>query len=632
MKKNLSVFFKIAIMVLLLINGALLNAQVTIGDNKPPEPFSVLELISNNKGLRLPQIETTAQRDAVFTNAAGFATNPLAIGLQIFNLQTKRVEVWNGTTWIGVEPSVYTATLPITLNGNAFGLIPGEASGQILVWNGTEWELAENSSGSNYSGSTSIILNGTSFERAALTGDVTAQQNSNATVIANNAVTSAKILDGTIIAADLNQMGATDSQVLTWSGSTWAPITPDSAWHLKGNGGTTPGTHFIGTTDNKDLIFKRGGVQAGWLNYKDGNLCNTAFGVAALPTTTTGALNTAVGYSALSTNSGGSRNTAMGHLALSVNTGGTDNTAVGSRALIAATANYNTAIGSNAMSNVTTAGSNTAVGSNALQNTTMSGNTAVGTDALRTNTSGQYNTAVGSATLVNSTTGGSNTTVGSSSMELNTIGANNTAVGTKALQNNNTGNNNTVLGNSAGGVITTGSNNIVIGDNSGSNIKNGSNNIVIGNYTELPNLTPDYQLNIGNIIRGTNIGTVTTWDTDPGRIGIGTDNPQSTLEVNGAITNTNSYNAGTLLTIKFEQSNLARSTATGDPTFVLTGLKDGGTYTLAWQSNTQGTAYFDTGLFTPKMISTPLKTASQHIVYSIVCIGSVAYIYPVVFN
>lgn len=46
-----------------------------------------------------------------------------------------------------------------------------------------------------YSGSTSITLSGTSFQRAALTGDVTAGANSNATTIANNAVTYAKIQD-----------------------------------------------------------------------------------------------------------------------------------------------------------------------------------------------------------------------------------------------------------------------------------------------------------------------------------------------------------------------------------------------------------------------------------------------------
>lgn len=46
-----------------------------------------------------------------------------------------------------------------------------------------------------YTSSTSVIKNNNSFERAALTGDVTAPQNSNATTIANKAVTNAKMAD-----------------------------------------------------------------------------------------------------------------------------------------------------------------------------------------------------------------------------------------------------------------------------------------------------------------------------------------------------------------------------------------------------------------------------------------------------
>jgi len=51
-------------------------------------------------------------------------------------------------------------------------------------------------------------------------GDVTGSHA--ATVIAANAVTSGKILDGTIAAADLGQMGAASNQVMKWNGSAWA--------------------------------------------------------------------------------------------------------------------------------------------------------------------------------------------------------------------------------------------------------------------------------------------------------------------------------------------------------------------------------------------------------------------------
>ena len=94
---------KTAAVTLLLLNGALISAQVTIGNNKEPETFSVLELISGtNKGLRLPQIENTKQRDLIFTDSQGFKGNDKALGLQIFNMCSGCVETWNGTDWISV--------------------------------------------------------------------------------------------------------------------------------------------------------------------------------------------------------------------------------------------------------------------------------------------------------------------------------------------------------------------------------------------------------------------------------------------------------------------------------------------------------------------------------------------------
>lgn len=68
--------------------------------------------------------------------------------------------------------------------------------------------------GTTYSGSQSVTLNGTTFERAALTGDVTAAANSNTTTIAANAVTSAKIADGTIVTADLADNSVTSAKIV----------------------------------------------------------------------------------------------------------------------------------------------------------------------------------------------------------------------------------------------------------------------------------------------------------------------------------------------------------------------------------------------------------------------------------
>jgi hypothetical protein len=78
-----------------------------------------------------------------------------------------------------------------SVNG-APGLVPTPVAGQqahFLRGDGT-WVIPTNTT---YSGSTSIILSGTSFQRAALTGDVTAAQNNNSLTIANDAVTFAKM-------------------------------------------------------------------------------------------------------------------------------------------------------------------------------------------------------------------------------------------------------------------------------------------------------------------------------------------------------------------------------------------------------------------------------------------------------
>jgi len=103
MKKHFSIFI-LSIAMLLLTSGALLNlnAQVVIstdGAEKNPQPFSLLELESGNKGMRLPQLMTT-QRDAMADD--DFKASELSWGLQIFNMDTKCVETWNGEKWISL--------------------------------------------------------------------------------------------------------------------------------------------------------------------------------------------------------------------------------------------------------------------------------------------------------------------------------------------------------------------------------------------------------------------------------------------------------------------------------------------------------------------------------------------------
>jgi hypothetical protein len=192
---------------------------------------------------------------------------------------------------------------------------------------------------------------------------------------------------------------------------------------------------------------------------------NTADGYYALFSNTTANDNTATGFQALYSNTTGRDNTATGFEALYTNTTGVDNTANGVNALLSNTSGgYNTANGVGALKQNTIGSSNTANGYRALySNTTGSANTANSVQALYTNTTGNYNTANGFNALSSNTSGSYNTANGVGALKDST-GANNTANGFQALVSNTTGNNNIALGSSAGVNLTTGSGNIDIGN------------------------------------------------------------------------------------------------------------------------------------------------------------------------
>ncbi|OXG04460.1 uncharacterized protein (TIGR02145 family) [Flavobacterium araucananum] len=93
MKKNL---FFIWLMLLSLLFSINIEAQMTIGGKKAPEPYSVLELTSIG-GLRLPQM-TTTQRNALGVTGLDAKSH----GLVIYNTTTTCIEYWDSVRWVSL--------------------------------------------------------------------------------------------------------------------------------------------------------------------------------------------------------------------------------------------------------------------------------------------------------------------------------------------------------------------------------------------------------------------------------------------------------------------------------------------------------------------------------------------------
>ncbi len=247
--------------------------------------------------------------------------------------------------------------------------------------------------------------------------------------------------------------------------------------------------------------------------------------------------------------------------------------AIGSGALATAPVNANAinnmAIGTNALRNLTTGTNNVGIGKDTLYtNTSGSENFALGTGALYYN-NGDYNVGIGAGVLQNNTTASYNIGIGRLSLQNNTTGANNIGIGGATLNqatssSNNTaighyagysisgatgdvGAGNTLIGYQAGTDITTGSYNTILGyfTGSGSSVTTGSNNILIGQDVRAGlTQTGSNQLNIGNLLFGTGLGSGTTGAS--GNIGIGTSSPYAKLSVAGDIVGTNITATGTL--------------------------------------------------------------------------------------
>ena len=228
---------------------------------------------------------------------------------------------------------------------------------------------------------------------------------------------------------------------------------------------------------------------------------NTAIGNSSAQSNTTGSSNVAVGDNALFSNTTASNNTAVGYQAGYSNTTGTKNTTLGTQAGYSNTNDRATFIGTQAGKNISGV-ANTFVGNDAgfsAVSATGATNVSIGDSSSYSLSTGSDNVVVGYAAFYANTTGGSNTGLGTLALRFNTTGSNNVAVGRESLYTNTTASNNTAVGYQAGYSNTTATNNVFIGAQTGYANTTGTQNTYIGGYQSGYNITTgSFNTIIGN--------------------------------------------------------------------------------------------------------------------------------------
>ncbi|MFI2744219.1 hypothetical protein ACG2LH_15905 [Zhouia sp. PK063] len=314
-----------------------------------------------------------------------------------------------------------------------------------------------------------------------------------------------------------------------WNGGAWDKITTssesgssssDDSWSLTGNSGTNPSTHFLGTTDYKDLIFKVNNNTVGSFDPNGGihlgiNSSNAYRGIAlGYGASTSNDEGAALGISAAAA---GSKALAVGRLA----------TASGSNAV--ALGNSSTATGSNALSLGNSANASSsksvAIGNEAAASTSEAYAIGNSSSASGSNALAIGNTAKASAYTATAIGYGSNASssstfaIGTNAQAINNSGA--FAVGNSATAQ---GNNSFSLGKSAN---STNNSAYAIGE---STTASGQNSMALGNTATAAGQNATA---IGYGASAPNANTIIIGNSNA-KVGIGTDNPQAKLHIEGS--------------------------------------------------------------------------------------------------
>ncbi len=318
-----------------------------------------------------------------------------------------------------------------------------------------------------------------------------------------------------------------------WTGISWVKlISSTEGWSLTGNSFTDTAINFIGTTDNRSLMFRVGNQPAGRIELTSDNLFlglnagqsnrsvsaglgenNTFLGSGAGRNNAFGSSNTYVGASAGSDDRNSFQNTMVGSNAGQTISGGNSNSILGFAAGGSGNGSENTLLGSYSGLRLGTDGTAGALG-----------NVAIGYLSGRYLLNGAGNVTIGrGAGLGNSLNGVGNYNIyiGDSSGILSNNAQSNVAIGRRSGRNINIGSKNVLVGDSAGAQLTTGSGNVFVGDGARGSSATISNAAAIGNRAFV---SVNNALVLGSVagVNGATAGI---------DVGIGTTAPQYRLHV-----------------------------------------------------------------------------------------------------
>lgn len=165
-------------------------------DDSSPDTSAVLDIKSTTRGLLIPRL-STVQRDSILGPTTG---------LMVFDTSLGQFCYYTGSGWKPIGSRL-------------------DAS-KIFVGNSDGFALARTISGDANIDSLGVIT------------------------ITSNAITSSKILDGNITAAKLNNMSASNGQILKYNGSSWAPGADNGTTYSAGTGIEITGTTITNTSPN----------------------------------------------------------------------------------------------------------------------------------------------------------------------------------------------------------------------------------------------------------------------------------------------------------------------------------------------------------------------------------------------